>query len=527
MNTFSFSEIRLIISHSSKINANPPYLNSVEKSKKIISHRLNLIRTLKIYLKKYCNNAANKNNILYLSIFYLDIILSKNKISLSFDKNLKYLCLCCFLLSLKFIGNYDISKKIIKNFCHNYKEEYKIFEMQCLNLLDYNLIYTTAYDYINMILIKDQNKKLFSICSALLNQICEDNLFVCYSPFYISVAIIQIAKISINDKNYNHYDKYFHDQRVKYLYKMFNYLINPEPVNHITIEDNNRNFYEKNNHIKNHNSNHINDGIKYNNFENENYYSHNRNNNSSNINIFTNNNIHNNIVIINEYSSKNDEDNFYNNNEFSRRTCITTKNKTPINIFFNRTNISKINTNNYNNISNSEFNESDLDADNSNNKKINTSEKNNTIYKSKFSKGGIKKNNYNYSNFKITKLKEYKNDKPVYKISYFPKSSNNLPNYFPNRNYEKNTYRRRRLNNIMNKDNESKSHILSNSLNQNQIKSNSSTKRRVIYQNKSSVNFNLVSGVSKDKLVKLSRNLSKIMVKPQEKNSGKPKVNNN
>ena len=73
----------------------------------------------------------------------------------------------------------------------------------------------------------------------------------------------------------------------------------------------------------------------------------------------------------------------------------------------------------------------------------------------------------------------------------------------------------------------SKSHILSNSLNQNQIKSNSSTKRRVIYQNKSSVNFNLVSGVSKDKLVKLSRNLSKIMVKPQEKNSGKPKVNNN
>ena len=70
----------------------------------------------------------------------MDIFLSKNKISLSHDKNLKYLCLCCFLLSLKFIGSYNSSKKIIANFCKNYKNEYKIFEIQCLILLDYNLI---------------------------------------------------------------------------------------------------------------------------------------------------------------------------------------------------------------------------------------------------------------------------------------------------------------------------------------------------------------------------------------------------
>ena len=55
------------------------------------------------------------------------------------------------MLSLKFLGDYDLSKKIIRNFCQNYKEEYRIFEIQCLQLLDYNLIYATSYDYLNMI----------------------------------------------------------------------------------------------------------------------------------------------------------------------------------------------------------------------------------------------------------------------------------------------------------------------------------------------------------------------------------------
>ena len=123
MENFSISEMRLIISNSTKNNADPPYIKVKKLNPKIISHRANLIKTLKIYAQKYCQYASNKYNILYLSILYLDIILSKNKISLSYDKNLKYLCLCCFLLSLKFIGNFDISKKIIKNFSHNYKDE--------------------------------------------------------------------------------------------------------------------------------------------------------------------------------------------------------------------------------------------------------------------------------------------------------------------------------------------------------------------------------------------------------------------
>ena len=86
MNNFTSSEMRLIISNSAKNNMNLPYLKPIKQSQKILSHRINLIRTLKIYIKKYCQFSPNRDNILYLSILYLDIILSKNKISLQYDK---------------------------------------------------------------------------------------------------------------------------------------------------------------------------------------------------------------------------------------------------------------------------------------------------------------------------------------------------------------------------------------------------------------------------------------------------------
>ena len=218
MKEFSFKERRLMISYSSK-------KDNVIIPKKIFLHRVNLIKTIKTYIKKYYNYAANKNNILYLSILYLDIILSKNKINLSCDKNLKFLCLCCFMLSLKFIGDYDLSKKIIRNFCQNYKEEYRIFEIQCLQLLDYNLIYATAYDYLTMILNQDQ-KKLLITCNSFLYKICESDLYLYYSPFYIAISVIQLGKNFLNDKSYNYHDKYFRDQRVVYLFKAFNKRFN-------------------------------------------------------------------------------------------------------------------------------------------------------------------------------------------------------------------------------------------------------------------------------------------------------------
>ena len=517
MNKIFFSEIRLIISNSTKRNDNIPYLK-LKLDINLISKRINLIKTLKAYIKKYCNNAHNKNNILYLSILYLDIILSKYKISLSYDKNLKYLCLCCFLLSLKFIGNYDISKKIIKNFCNNYREEYKIFEMQCLYLLDYNLIYTTSYDYLTMILIKGQ-KILLKICSSILYQICEDNLFLCYSPFYISVAIIQIAKVSINDKSYNHYDKYFHDQRVKYLYKMFNYLVNIKQYkNPIQIFNNYYNGYDK--YDKNNSQNYKNI------LENkDSYLCQNRNSYSPNINIFTNNNIQNNIIIINYFSvNKNDknDDNEIGENDSSGKAYIINKKIAPNKIYMSRKSNTEVNKNILNKIKKSKkYNNDIYEYFQSEKTKIQILDKNQFLSNSSLNNIDIKYNSIN-NNYNLTKMKEKKNNQMSKEFSYYPKASNNFPNFFSNNSYNRNTYNIKKI--IKNKNKTKDVNIMDDIFFQNQNINNTDIKNMILIQkNRSSLNFQIVSGVSKDKLVKLTRNLSKNLVKPSYEN----KKNNN
>ena len=321
MNYFSFGERRLMVSYSSK-------KDKIAIPKKVFHLRVNLIKTIKTYIKKYYNFATNKNNILYLSILYLDIILSKEEINLAYDNNLKYLCLCCFILSLKFLGDYDLSKKIIRNFCKNYKEEYSIFEIQFIQLLDYNLIYTTVYDYLTMILNQDQ-KKLLNTCNSLLYKICEDDLFLYYSPFYIAIVVIQLGKNFLNDKSYNYYDKYFNDQRVMFLFKTFNQnlnIINPYLKLNLDDDINNKIFREKKNYI--------------------NYYKNTNNNNISNINIFTNNTIQNNIVIIHEINKENinlnrDENNFKSKTHL--RTINSNGNINPLKIIVNRYNNHKVN----------------------------------------------------------------------------------------------------------------------------------------------------------------------------------------
>ena len=330
MTEFNLSERSLIISNANK-------KEKIMIPKKVFVHRINLVKTLKKYIKKYYNFPTNKNNILYLSIFYLDIILSKEKINLTKDKNLKYLCLCCFLLSLKFLGNYDLSKDVIRNFCHNYKEEYTMFEIQCLKLLNYNLIYTTAFDYLNMILNKNQNQ-LLDICSSILNKICEMDLYCFYSPFYIAIAIMQLGKNYLQDKTYNYYDKYFNEQRVIFLYKEFNHNLNINSNKEKNVDGIYDEFlYEKNNSNK--------------------YYYNNRlknfdNNNFSKINIITNNIIQNNIIIINGISNNENKENI-NSNNYCTNTCLKTINSNlnmnPVKIFVNKQNRNSVKNNfNYN-----------------------------------------------------------------------------------------------------------------------------------------------------------------------------------
>ena len=465
MSLISLPEIRLIVANSASYN-NIIYPNEKpkENNQQYYSIRISLVKTLKTYIKKYYNS-PDQYNVLYLSIAYLDIILSKNRISLSHDKNLKYLCLCCFLLSLKFIGNYNNSKRIISNFCKNYKQEYKIFEIQCLMLLEHNLSYTTVYDFLNMITTKE-NKKFLALCNYYLYNICEDKIYTMYPSFYISIAIFQLAKNNTNNIKRNHYDKYFKDERVKLLVKKINDLINPSIINDIIGNDSD-NFDFNNN---------------YDNISNQ------------SINIFNNNNIHNSIVIINTFSKnkieKNEED-------INSDLFLEDKNNSQRKII-------KMLTNN--------FERKNIEKD-----KINFSAKSsNFLSRSQRTNKLINYNiNFNLLN-RISNNKKNSN----YEISSYKKSNKNESNkdflYFLN-SYKKNnkndtTQIKRNLINNYDKTQDLSFNNISSYIKNKEKENSKERRKRNIYNNKSSLNFQLVSGVSREKLLKLSRNLSKTII---------------
>jgi hypothetical protein len=519
MNFIPFTEIRLIIAKStSSNNIYLPYLKSGGIKPKLFPCRISLIKTLKTYVKKYCQE-SDKYNILYLSILYLDIILSKNKISLTHDKNLKFLCLCCFLISLKLIGNYDTSKKIIINFCRNYRQDYKYFEAQCLQLLDDNLVFTTAYDYLNMILL-NESKKLLFLCNSILYQLCEENLYTYYSPFYISVAIYRIAKNTLNDDSYNHYDKYFNDERVKFIIKQFNYGINPPIAKALSINDGNK----MKGNIKSLNLNNTQTNPKMNMISKNNY----KKINITNKNIITSRKTDNNLI-----KSNNINNSYYVN----KKPKLATK--------YNNLRISKNFLNNYYNNCDSNFSNITSYTERNTLPKFNremcfSSKNSNNLYKSlvKYDKSINKYNNnidnenddnsnrFNHKTITIRQTNLKRSNCKI--ISHFKNSNYLLNNSSSINNYKRNSYElKKKLYNINN--NKNKEESLSTDIQTpNQINNNNNNydaKKRDFHSNKSSLNFQLVSGVSKEKLLNISRNLSKNMKKGSSIPPNKYRIN--
>ena len=211
MNDFSQLEIDEIISKS-RIKKNsfyfPIYQNKAKNT--YINYRKEIIQSIKTISNTYLKSSPNHLDIFYLSILYLDIILSKNKIVIMIEKYRKLLSICCFLLSFKFIGEFDYCEKIIKNSIKNDFPNYSIFETKCLFLLDYNLVYTTVYDYLNMILINEDSKILYT-CKSILYLYIENNSFYDYSPFLTAIAIIKFSRNINKIYNESSYEIFFKD----------------------------------------------------------------------------------------------------------------------------------------------------------------------------------------------------------------------------------------------------------------------------------------------------------------------------
>jgi hypothetical protein len=348
-----------------------------------------------------------------------------------------------------------------------------------------------------------------------LYQICEDNAYIYYSPFYISVAIYQLAKTSINDDSHNHYDKYFHDERVKHLYKKFNYIINPPmpkcPPPIMTER-----------HIINDN---LNNTIVYPKLN---------SNTNTNINIITNSNIQNNIVIINSIPKKKSENNFnFDHSFFINKTPLKISTKGNIKQKKEFQTLNKFNDeidfnkDEYNNNMNSAIIQYDSNLDNNIiHNKINSTfiaKAKNLLSKSHYNLCRIKSSNNKYNNHKMVSIKQGDKNQNS-KLNTFRLNANisanslSYLNSLPKKKYEQSSVGSKK--NLFNNKNNNKTYRKEESLstdfqtpNQINTYNRNGKKKRTVLMNKSSVNFQLVSGVSKEELVKLSRNFSKLIIK--------------
>ena len=112
MDSFSNSEVRSIVSNSLILNEGN--FISFSNKQNYLNFRKDMIQYLKKIFSSLIPNFENHLDIFYLSVLYLDIICSKNRISIKNESNRKMLILTSLIISLKFIGNYDIIELIIK-----------------------------------------------------------------------------------------------------------------------------------------------------------------------------------------------------------------------------------------------------------------------------------------------------------------------------------------------------------------------------------------------------------------------------
>jgi hypothetical protein len=257
-------------------------------------------------------------------------------------------------------------------------------------------------------------------------------------------------------------------------------------------------------------------------------------NTNTNINIITNSNIQNNIVIINSIPKKKSENNFnFDHSFFINKTPLKISTKGNIKQKKEFQTLNKFNDeidfnkDEYNNNMNSAIIQYDSNLDNNIiHNKINSTfiaKAKNLLYKSHYNLCRIKSSNNKYNNHKMVSIKQGDKNQNS-KLNTFRLNANisanslSYLNSLPKKKYEQSSVGSKK--NLFNNKNNNKTYRKEESLstdfqtpNQINTYNRNGKKKRTVLMNKSSVNFQLVSGVSKEELVKLSRNFSKLIIK--------------
>ena len=175
-----------------------------------------------IYIHKLCTKLKYNDNSFYMTLYLVDTFLSRIYSEEISEKDLFLVVLGFFLISSKYIED-DIFEPEFGIFCNIEKaipltiDEVRASEIQCLNLVNYNLYIYSVYDWLNMLLnngitfeneVKDEKEleKIYLYTQKILTIITSKNYFYRYSSMQIAFSIVQISREKYINNESNLYE---------------------------------------------------------------------------------------------------------------------------------------------------------------------------------------------------------------------------------------------------------------------------------------------------------------------------------
>ena len=175
-----------------------------------------------IYIHKLCTKLKYNDNSFYMTLYLVDTFISRIFSDEIAEKDLFLIVLGFFLISSKYIED-DIFEPEFGVFCNIEKalpltiDEIRASEIQCLNLVNYNLYIYSVYDWLNMLLnngitfeneVKDEKEldKIYLYTQKILTIITSKNYFFKYSSMQIAFSIVQLSREKYINNETNLYE---------------------------------------------------------------------------------------------------------------------------------------------------------------------------------------------------------------------------------------------------------------------------------------------------------------------------------
>ena len=178
---------------------------------RILSNKEKIKRSYILKLmKQFILSKKIKLRIIYLSIFFLDLLMKKNKNELTLEQ----IGLGSLILVSKFFYEkyYNITNKMFRNF-NNKKfsnEELNLIEIECLKLLNYKFNKIQPINFLELLsfhgivfkndnLKKEDINKIYNFTLKLLEYfMAVDNEYIKYNPFKVACSIVAICRKKYN-----------------------------------------------------------------------------------------------------------------------------------------------------------------------------------------------------------------------------------------------------------------------------------------------------------------------------------------